>query len=97
MRKPKYSGELITTPHGSDKATREGTQQCVHCGRTWIHRPGSGAVRGFCFRCQGHVCGPDCAKECVPEEQMLENIEKGRPLNYRPIVGFVPRGIGGLK
>lgn len=43
-------------------------------------------VRGFCTRCCGPVCGPGCA-DCIPEEQLLENYEKHRPLDFRPIVG----------
>lgn len=76
---------------GSDRPLLEvKTLQCVHCGGHWIPRPGSGMVRGFCTRCNGPICGPGCA-ECVPEEQMLENIEKRRALNFRPIVASVPR------
>jgi hypothetical protein len=44
-------------------------------------------TRGFCIPCNGPVCGPDCAGKCVPEEQMLENIEQGRALDFTPIVG----------
>src|SRR3990167_6188661 len=38
------------------------------------------AVRGFfCTRCAGFVCGMQNCWECVPEEQMLLNMEaKGR-------------------
>lgn len=81
----KYSGELITTPHGSDKAIRHGTLSCVHCQRTWVHTPGSGKVRGWCGRCNGPICSAECAEKCVPLEQMIENIEHGRELDYRPI------------
>lgn len=62
------------------------TLQCVHCGCHWVPQPGSKIVRGYCTRCNGPVCGKGC-EECVPQEQMLDNIEKGRPLNFRPIVG----------
>lgn len=41
-------------------------------------------VRGFCLRCNGPICGPGCA-ECVPTEQLLENYEHYRPLDFRPI------------
>jgi hypothetical protein len=33
-----------------------------------------------------------CA-ECVPVEQYLDNLEKGRPANYKPIRAYVPRMI----
>jgi hypothetical protein len=32
-------------------------------------------MRGFCTRCSGPVCGPDCAGQCIPQEQMLEAME----------------------
>jgi len=53
------------------------TLQCVHCGGHWQVQPGSGKLRGFCFRCNGPVCGPGCA-ECVPMEAMLEIMEGTR-------------------
>jgi hypothetical protein len=59
------------------------TQQCVHCGAHWIVSPGSMRIRGYCVSCGGHFCGPQCAV-CVPQEQMLENLEHGRPLTWRP-------------
>lgn len=65
------------------------TLQCVHCGRHWQVRPGSGKTRGFCSNCNGPVCGPSCAK-CVPQEQMLDNIESGLAAHFRPISGNVP-------
>ncbi len=46
-------------------------------------------VRGFCQNCNGYICGPSCAA-CVPLEQYLENIEKGRDPNFRPICASVP-------
>lgn len=66
------------------------TLQCVHCGGHWRVQPGSGKIRGFCARCNGPVCGPACAK-CVPVEQFCENVEAGRPHDWRPImVGWEP-------
>jgi hypothetical protein len=64
------------------------TLQCVHCGAHFRLAPGSGNVRGFCgfcMRCNGPICGPRC-RRCVPMEQQLENMEAGRPLDYRQIV-----------
>lgn len=60
------------------------TLRCVHCGGHWVPRPGSGIVRGYCTRCAGPVCGAACAA-CVPLEQMLDNIEKGRPEGFVPV------------
>lgn len=51
-------------------------------------------VRGFCLNCDGPICGPGCAA-CIPEEQMLENIEAGRPTDHKPIRVNVPRLWGG--
>ena len=87
----KYDGEVVVTECGVGKPTLSaGTMACVHCGAHWIVEPGSGRVRGFCMECNGPTCGPNCV-ECIPQELLLENIEKGRPENYRPIMGNVPR------
>jgi hypothetical protein len=51
--------------------------QCVHCGYQWQIRPGSGKLRGFCFRCNGPVCGQRC-ENCVPIEAQLEIMEGTR-------------------
>ncbi len=54
-------------------------------------------MRGFCGRCNGPICSPGCAT-CVPEEQMLDNIERGRPLDFVPAsVSFsgLPSGLWG--
>lgn len=47
-------------------------------------------VRGWCMACHGPICGPGCAS-CVPVEQYLENIERNRPANFRPIMASVPQ------
>ncbi len=78
-------------PDGYTSVTGQGitieanTLQCVHCGCHWQMKPGSGNVRGFCFKCNGPICGPKCVK-CVPIEQQLENIEKGNSQEHRPII-----------
>jgi hypothetical protein len=47
-------------------------------------------TRGYCYRCNGYFCGPDCA-ECVPTELLLDNMERGRPDDFRPlVVGWTP-------
>lgn len=46
-------------------------------------------VRGWCQNCSGYICGPGCAA-CVNFEQYLENIEKGRPADFKPIIVSVP-------
>ena len=63
------------------------TIQCVHCGGHFSPVKNNGYPKGgFCWRCNGPICGPNCL-ECIPEDLYLENIEKGRPDNYRPIIG----------
>jgi len=79
-------GLATWTDPGSDKPILEKrTVQCVHCGGHFIPEPGSGRVRGFCFQCAGPICGPGCV-ECVPTDVYLENLEKGRPPDFRPII-----------
>lgn len=86
----KQSGEITIADPGSDKPVLVvATMQCGHCGRHWIPRPGSGIVRGFCQRCMKPICGPGC-ESCRPVEVYLDNLEKGRPADYRPII--VPTG-----
>lgn len=71
---------------GADRPLLElGTAQCCHCGGHFPIRPGSGTIRGFCQQCNGPVCGRSC-EMCVPTEQLLENMEKGRAWDFRPIV-----------
>ena len=85
------AGVITYSDPGSDVPLLEvGTLQCVHCGCHWIPMPGSGRVRGFCMNCSGPICGPDCA-ECIPTELMIENMEKGRPLDFRPVMVSVPK------
>lgn len=80
------AGLIIVTDPGRDRPISETpTLQCVHCGGHFTLQPGSGRIRGYCPRCRGPICGPGCA-ECVPVEQLLENIERGRPERFRPIV-----------
>lgn len=91
------AGTITICDPGSDKPILEAsTLQCCHCGRHWVPRPGSGNTRGFCFKCNRPVCGPKCA-ECVPIEQLLENIEAGRPDEYTPTRAPVKLWLPGRK
>lgn len=82
---PREAGTLTIIDPGADRPLATvATVQCVHCGGHFAPRPGSGQVRGFCTRCNGPVCGPGC-RECVPYRQQLENMEAGRPTNFRPV------------
>lgn len=87
------NGVIVVCDPGADRPLLEvATVQCVHCSGHWVPRPGSGIERGWCMNCAGPVCGRGCAA-CVPLDQMLSNIEKGRPADFRPVV--VPGGFGG--
>lgn len=70
----KPHGHIIVTGEGGD--VHSDTLQCVHCGGHWKVEPGSGKLRGYCYNCSGPICGPKCI-ECVPQEVMLEAMEKG--------------------
>ena len=89
--KRRQAGEITITDPGADRPlVTAATLQCVHCGRHWVPAPGSGRLRGYCAKCDGPVCGPDCL-ECVPHERQLENLEAGRPvLTTRPLILPVP-------
>ena len=50
---------------------------CCHCQRAWVYKPGSGAKRGFCMRCNRVTCGCQACEECVPFEKRLDLFEKG--------------------
>lgn len=82
---PRKDGGLLEV-FGSDGGMKTfKTVPCVHCGGQFIPTPGSGRIRGFCQNCNGFVCGPSCMA-CVPAELLLENMEKGRPEDFRPII-----------
>lgn len=70
--------ESVRNPAGAifvDGQQVADTLQCVHCGGHWVPQKGSGKVRGFCRRCMGPVCGPQCAV-CTPLEKWLDHVEK---------------------
>lgn len=82
----KQAGEqIVMSPDADRPLLTQATAQCVHCSGHFLIQPGSGRVRGFCQNCMGPVCGPGCAA-CVHFEQLLENIESGRPLDFKPII-----------
>lgn len=84
------AGLIVVSDPGSDKPISETkTLQCCHCGGHWICQPGSGRIRGFCMNCNGPICGPSCAT-CIPTDLLLTNMEKGRPLDFKPIMVSVP-------
>lgn len=84
-RHARMRGTLISTPIDGGPVVVSDTVQCVHCSRIWKWQVGSGKWRGFCLACNGFTCGTRRCDACVPIEQRLENMEAGRPLDYRPI------------
>lgn len=34
--------------------------ECVHCKKRFTVHPGGTQIRGWCFKCNGAFCGPDC-------------------------------------
>jgi len=82
MRRP--NGVIIETlPSGREIHTD--TVRCVHCQahRKWVC--GSGNLRSWCDPCGGWTCGTKKCSICVHWEQVLDNVEAGRPRYYKPI------------
>lgn len=76
---------------------------CVHCQAVWPWVRGSGNLRGWCCRCNGFFCGPEC-EMCVPALQMLHNMgDHGGAMpfdqakRHRPITASVPAGVPASK
>lgn len=51
-------------------------KKCVHCGVVWRKKPGSGTLRGFCCKCSGDCCSPECSAKCYPHEQQIMDESK---------------------
>ena len=83
---PKAHGYAIWSGGDGKKDVECDSLRCCHCGAHFWVTPGSGKRRGFCMRCGAVTCGQEKCDACVPLEQMLENVEKGRPANHRPII-----------
>lgn len=85
-------GQVTSYPLDGGPVTSMPIYACAHCDYHWTPKPGSGIQRGFCTRCHGLVCGrPSCLKlGCTHWEQRLENMEAGRPLDFRRIIASVP-------
>lgn len=80
------SGTWIHADKETDQVIQTDTVSCCHCGRVWMWVPGSGRRRGFCQCCNQFTCGSTACDKCVPVEQLLENIEQGKPLDHRPTI-----------
>jgi hypothetical protein len=94
---PGRRGVLISQDKEGGPCQEYPLRRCIHCGRIWVHRPGSGRLRGFCTRCFGDVCGePDCvARGCLHWEAQLAQLERGIPweltsASWEPVQVSVP-------
>lgn len=89
------SGTLISTPYEGGPVTQADTVQCVHCQYTSLWVADSPRWWSFCTKCAGLICGQrEClARGCVHKEQQLDNIERGLPLDYKPVIVHVPAAV----
>ena len=72
LRRP--DGWTLTTDLQTGETLDESdTLMCVHCQFTWQFKPGSGVERGYCYRCNGVLCGKhSCMISCNPFEAVIE-------------------------
>jgi hypothetical protein len=62
------------------------TVQCAHCSAHWPFQPGSGRLRGWCYKCMAPLCGkPACLVDCVPVEAKIE-FEEGKKNRYWDLI-----------
>ncbi len=74
---PKFKGNLLVVDRFDGMRVDEGDlRQCAHCQRLWTFRMGSGFLRGYCFKCMGHLCGQRACMDCYPAEQRVEDSEE---------------------
>ncbi len=72
----KSAGLIIFKDYHTGEVLFEGeVRQCIHCQNTWTHKPGSGIQRGFCMRCNGHLCGHYQCSVCYHKEKRIEDME----------------------
>lgn len=84
---------IFSTPDADSPTLEVPTVQCCHCGCHFPHprfdstpeAKASRIGRGYCKRCDAYICGAGCMT-CVHVEQLLENIEAGRELEFAPTV-----------
>jgi hypothetical protein len=75
------SGQMSFTQRDGSGVAENSTLMCVHCQFHVQIRIGSGTERGFCFNCNGVVCGKQrCMEYCLPWEAMIEAMEGSRNL-----------------
>ena len=69
-------GIVLITDIDTGKTLWEGeVRQCKHCQYTWKYKPGSGNLRGFCWKCNGHTCGRKQCESCYHKEKRVEDLE----------------------
>ena len=81
------AGLITIADPGMDRALSEvKTAQCCHCGGHFPFGPGHTKDRGWCYRCNGPICGAGCL-DCVPQEAMLEILEGTRRPDQVTVAG----------
>lgn len=96
------AGCILWTPHDGSAPWEEPVTMCAHCQRVLVYRKGSGGSLATCPNCRTRegtasiICG-DCVrlKRACDYRYMIENMEAGRPDDWRPVyvlVSGVPRG-----
>lgn len=83
-------GWISITDPDSARPVEMDTRQCVHCSGHWVVQPGSGKTRGFCFRCDGPICGPACS-ECRPINRRIDEALGQDPTRVQVPVLWVPK------
>ncbi len=75
-RRSERIGQLTVLDPDNSTVFEGNLRQCCHCSFVWIYRPGSGINRGFCHKCEDHICGKDVCFICYPAEQRDEDMER---------------------
>lgn len=76
-------GVQETAPSGSDRILSQQTFSCAHCGGIVIvpFRARAQEIGEFCTRCHRPTCRREaCVTKCVPQERMIEEIERNARL-----------------
>ena len=63
-------GSLIIVGEGG--TSERDTQQCVHCGKSWVVELGSGRRRNFCPHHMGPLCGAESCDYCQRKEPGMQ-------------------------
>lgn len=83
-------GYAVWTPKEGGRSVESDTACCCHCGEhvyIGLALPGMPLRRcGYCLNCGARTCGKESCDPCINRFQKLENVEQGRPLDYKPII-----------